>query len=151
MTVVTTQSGWAVDTKEIPWVPMQPKDGSPPRAYAKILYLDVDRNVVIMLNKVTKGVALPTHTHLCEAIGYTLEGKWSYRDLELGPDWFGVEPTGTEHAPEYAEDTVALIVFVGDSPELLRTTLPDGRTVTTTIDTFVELKRRQDELMATAR
>jgi hypothetical protein len=145
---VVTQSGWAVDAKELPWVPMQPKDGSPPRAFAKILHLDVERNVVIMLNRVVKGTRLPEHTHLCEAIGYTLEGRWSYRDLDLTSDWFGVEPTGTEHAPEYAEDTVALIIFLGDSPELLRTKLPDGREVTTTMQTFIDLKRQQDELVA---
>ena len=146
---VVTQSGWAVDTNELPWVPMQPKDGSPPRAWAKVLHLDVERNLVIMLNKVAKGSLLPEHTHLCEAIGYTLSGSWSYRDMQLGADWFGVEPTGTEHAPEYQDDTVALIIFAGDSPQLLRTKLPDGGEVTTTIDTFIELKRIQDELTAT--
>jgi len=145
---VAPKVGWAFDTRSIPWVPMQPRDGSPPRSFAKILHLDVERNLVIMLNRTVKGSVLPSHTHLCEAIGYTLKGDWSYRDIRLGPESFGVEPTGTEHAPEYAEDTEALIIFVGDSPDLLTTHLPGGRSVTTTIDTFVELKRKQDELIA---
>ena len=40
-----------------------------------------------------------------------------------------------------------MIVFLGESPELLRTKLPDGREITTTIDTFIELKKAQDTLI----
>jgi hypothetical protein len=147
---VAPQVGTAVDTSKMPWVPMQPKDGSPPRSFAKILHLDERRNFVIMLNRTVKGTVLPSHTHLCEAIGYTLRGRWAYRDIDLGPESFGVEPTGTEHAPEYTEDTEALIIFLGDSPDLLKTHLPDGRTITTTMDTFLELRRKQEEMIAAA-
>src|SRR5205807_4805989 len=109
---IAPSTGTGIDTKTIPWVPMPTKDGSPTRAWAKLLHLDLERNFVIMLNKVAQGTVLPQHTHLSEAIGFTLSGHWSYRDLQLGPDSFGFEPTGTEHAPEYQEETVALIIFL---------------------------------------
>ena len=148
---IAPTTGIGFDTKAIPWTPMPTKDGSPTRAWAKLLHLDLERNFVIMLNKVAQGTVLPQHTHLSEAIGFTISGHWSYRDLQLGPDSFGFEPTGTEHAPEYQEETVALIIFLGDSPELLRTKMPDGREIVTTIDTFVDLKKRQEELMGAGR
>ena len=147
---VVPSAGFAVDVASIPWVPMRPKDGSPARSFAKILHLDEGRNLVVMLNRTVGGTTLPVHTHLCEAIAYTLSGRWAYRDVDLGAGSFGVEPVGTEHAPEYAEDTEALVIFVGDGPDLLRTTLPDGTEITTGIDTFIALKRAQDALQKAA-
>lgn len=148
MAVVSTGNGTAVDVAEIPWMPMQPRDGSAPRSFAKVLHIDEARNLVVLLNKTVKGTKLPEHVHTCDALTYTLSGSWAYRDLELGAGTFAAEPVGTEHAPEYAEDTEAIIIFVGDSRELLQTKLPDGRVVSSSIDMFIELRRLQEEAMS---
>lgn len=148
---VVSSNGTAVDVAEIPWMPMQPRDGSAPRSYAKVLHIDERRNIVVLLNRTVKGTVLPEHVHTCDALSYTLNGRWAYRELELGEGTFAAEPVGTEHAPEYLEDTEAIIIFIGDSPELLQTRLPDGRVVSSTIDMFIDLRRRQEEAMAQPR
>jgi hypothetical protein len=145
---VVSASGIAVDVAEIPWIPMQPRDGSPARSFAKVLHIDEKRNLVIFLNRIVGGTMLPSHVHTCDAMTFTLSGHWGYRDLDLRPGTFGLEPSGTEHAPEYTEDTEALVIFVGDTPELLQTKLPDGRVISASMDMFLELRRAQEQAIA---
>ena len=65
--------------------------------------------------KITKGAAIPTHSHPHEQTGIMISGKLRFivdgeiKDVEAGDSW--CLPGGVEHSAEALEDTVVIEVF----------------------------------------
>jgi 2,4'-dihydroxyacetophenone dioxygenase len=82
----------------------------------KVLRRGDGTGVYTLLNRFAPGVELPKHRHVGAVHGYTIEGRWGYREY----DWIACagsyvfEPSGSTHTlyvPESA-DGPAVVVFV---------------------------------------
>lgn len=96
------------------------KDALAPGVNYQPLFLDPEAGIWVVLAHFTPGATLPVHLHTGAVHGYTLSGKWAYREYPDQPQTAGsylYEPGSSIHqfyAPEdNTEDTVVLFIVYG--------------------------------------
>jgi anti-sigma factor ChrR (cupin superfamily) len=116
-----------VNSANLEWLPVAGAPGN----YLKVLTLDEKNHRVDFLFKMDPGAEFTTHTHLCTAVAYTLEGKWGYREGDdvSTPGHFSYEPPGTRHTPYSIDGMVVYASFQGTSNTMLELYGPDDSVV----------------------
>ena len=128
-----------INDADRPWVDMEGYPGSA----IKVLYADRASRTAAFLYRLGPNQNFPMHEHRCRAFAYTLEGKWNYGDVHLGPGGLAVEQVGSTHFPE-TRDTgfTVFAVLIGDPGEdvMLRSQDPETLEVAELgIDYFIDL------------
>jgi hypothetical protein len=98
----------------------------------KILHVDEERNIVVVMSRIAAGGDGGKHLHLCEAIAYTARGEWAYDNGSLPEGAVAIEPHGSIHTPTSEGGSEQFVVFVGTGPDLLQTLDEDDNVVATT-------------------
>jgi quercetin dioxygenase-like cupin family protein len=72
----------------------------------KVLRVSLATGVWVVRNRFAPGVELPTHKHTGPVEGFTLSGRWHYREYDFysGPGSFIHEPAGSVHTLHVPED-----------------------------------------------
>lgn len=103
----------------------------------KILHVDVERNIAVVISRFAPGGNGGRHLHLCEAIAYTATGEWAYEEGSLPEGAVAIEPYGSVHMPTSDQGSDAFVVFVGTGPDMVQELDDDGNIIgTTTIHHF---------------
>jgi quercetin dioxygenase-like cupin family protein len=96
------------------------KDALAPGVHFQPLLLDPEQGLAVNLATFAPGAAVPTHLHTGAVHGYTLKGKWYYKEYPNQQQTAGsylYEPSASVHTfvvPEdNTEDTVVLFVVFG--------------------------------------
>lgn len=106
----------------------------------KILHVDVERNIAVVVTRFAPGGNGGRHLHLCEAIAYTVSGEWAYEEGSLPVGAVAIEPYGSIHTPISQHGSDAFVVFVGTGPDMVQELDDDGNVIgTTTIEHFQRL------------
>ena len=105
-----------VNTNDIPII----RDALAPGVNFQPLFLDPEAGIWVLIAHFSPGAELPVHLHTGSVHGYTLSGKWMYREYPDQPQTAGsylYEPGSSRHqfyAPEdNTEDTQILFVVYG--------------------------------------
>lgn len=84
----------------------------------KVLRVGEGSGTYTLMTRLAPGVQLPKHRHFGDVHGYTLAGRWGYReyDWEAGPGDYVYEPPNSTHTLYVREDSPepAVIAFVID-------------------------------------
>jgi 2,4'-dihydroxyacetophenone dioxygenase len=116
-----------IDTDLIPWT-----EFPAPGVRFKLLNLDDVNDGLTMLMQVDEGVQMPIHRHLGAVQVFTLAGRWSYDEGEIGPRGYGYEPNGVVHEP--SSQTALELLIVANGPVA---NLDDDGNITAIIDNDV--------------
>jgi quercetin dioxygenase-like cupin family protein len=97
-------------TGNIPWVELH--EG----IEMKMLRRGDGTGIYTVMNRFAPGIELPKHRHVGAVHGYTLQGRWGYREYDWLADAGGYvfEPSGSVHTlyvPEGAAEQ-AVVVFI---------------------------------------
>ncbi len=72
----------------------------------KVLRVEVDQGIWVVRNRFQPGVTIPTHRHTGGVHGFTLSGRWHYKEYDFvnTAGSFIREPSGSVHTLTVPED-----------------------------------------------
>jgi quercetin dioxygenase-like cupin family protein len=145
----TTRVYTSHDREWIP-IPLVPKG----EGHIKVINVDEERGVVVFKFKFGPGSELPSHTHKCHAIAYTISGEWEYEGLKLPEGAIAYEPVESVHTPSSVPGAELVVVLSSESDQFLVNHMEDGSEVAFDIAFFKQLenlktKEQIEELVAT--
>jgi quercetin dioxygenase-like cupin family protein len=109
------------------WIPLPliPKG----EAWIKVIHADPNLHKVVFKFRFGPGSELPSHTHRCHAIAYTISGEWAYEGLDLPEGAIAYEPVESTHTPTSGPGAELAVVLDSEDDHFLVNHLPDGREV----------------------
>jgi quercetin dioxygenase-like cupin family protein len=114
-----------IESADQDWIPIP----NVPGANIKVIVADEELNQVVFKFRFEPGTTLPSHTHKCHAIAYTISGEWEYEGLKLPEGAIAYEPVESVHTPS-SEPGAELVVFLNSKDDqFLINHMPDGTDV----------------------
>lgn len=116
-----------IASDDIDWIPYP----LIPNTFFRVLHVDETNNIVILNFKMPPWTKTPVHGHHCTATAYTLEGQWSYDDLDFNRGDLAYETTVEVHQPFTRENgAILLTTLIGGAgnDSLLEDHHEDGTT-----------------------
>jgi quercetin dioxygenase-like cupin family protein len=111
-----------VTSHDLEWIPFP----AVPGAHFMVLVADEELRQVVFKFKFDPGTDLPSHTHSCHAIAYTISGEWAYEGLELPTGAVAYEPVGSTHTPTSESGAELVVVLNSETDEFLVNHMADG-------------------------
>ena len=100
------------DDREWVPIPLVPKG----EAWIKVIHADEQLRNVIFKFRFSPDCELPSHTHHCHAIAYTISGEWEYEGLKLPAGALAYEPVASKHTPSSGPGA-ELVVFLNSTDD----------------------------------
>jgi quercetin dioxygenase-like cupin family protein len=117
-------------------VPLIPRG----QAWIKVIHADEELGNVVFKFRFSPGCELPSHTHHCHAIAYTISGEWEYEGLKLPEGAIAYEPVASTHTPS-SEPGAEMVVFLrSETDQFLVNHMPDGTDIPFDINFFKALE-----------
>ena len=131
----TTRTYSSSDRAWIP-VPLIPKG----EAFIKVIHADPELHKVVFKFRFGPGTELPSHTHRCHAIAYTLSGEWAYEGLTLPEGAIAYEPVESTHTPTSDPGAELVVILDSEDDQFLVNHMPDGTDIPFDINFFKALE-----------
>ena len=106
-------------------IPMMPKG----EAWIKVIHADPELHKVVFKFRFAPGAELPSHTHRCHAIAYTISGEWAYEGFTLPAGAIAYEPVDSTHTAVSEKGAELAVVLDSTDDHFLINHLPDGQDV----------------------
>jgi hypothetical protein len=110
------------DDREWVPIPLVPKG----EAWIKVIHADGELHNVVFKFRFSPDCELPSHTHHCHAIAYTIAGEWEYEGLTLPVGGLAYEPVASTHTPSSGPGAEIVVFLNSVNDEFLVNHMPDG-------------------------